>query len=47
MARLGFDVLDRLEAMRSSGVRRIDIDDCNQAPPAAFRVWEDSNYPYR
>lgn len=47
MARLGFDVLDRLEAMQERGVRSIDVDECAPALPAALRVWEDSNYPYR
>lgn len=47
MARLGFDVLAHLEAMRDKGVRSINIDDATQASPAALRAWEDTNYPYR
>ena len=47
MARLGFDLLDHLEAMRSKGVRNIEMDQCIQASSASLRTWEDSNYPYR
>ena len=47
MARFGFDLLDHLEAMRSKGIRNIEMDKCTQASLVSLRTWEDSNYPYR
>lgn len=47
MARLGFDVLDHLDAMRNRGIQNIEIDERTFVSSSALRVWEDSNYPYR
>lgn len=47
MDRLGFDVLDHLQSMRSKGLRSINIQEYARASSAAVRVWEDSNYPYK